>query len=519
MMYHSFKEKQAILIVDDSDLNRELLAEILSDQYEIIQAPGGNEAVSLLESDPTAYDLVLLDLVMPEMDGFAVLDHMQQHHWTDTVPVIIISSEMNPAIINRTFEMGATDYISRPFDAGIVRHRVKNTITLYTKQRRMAYMLADQIYSREKRNQMMISILSHIVESRNGESGLHVLHIGIITEILLRKLLEHTDRYNLTREDVEMIVTASALHDVGKITISKAILNKTGKLTPEEYEVMKSHTTAGAEMLQEVAKTYTDPLVQKAYEICRWHHERYDGRGYPDGLKGEAIPIGAQVVALADVYDALVSERCYKKSFPHEVAVQMIVNGECGAFNPLLLDIFLEVGTQLQEALKANPIDAEEQRVLRHMAEEIETFESLDVPMNILRQLELEQEEIHFLTAQLPGICVRYTQNPSTMAFLYHDDKKELLPVYVVDPYHNKEFQKSPNIEVWRDILKKAQETTLEHPYFSSIYRMQHEGKPSTLQVEGHAVWLSGKEREFGGYIIQVYPVAGAQMQLDERFF
>ena len=377
MMYHSFKEKQAILIVDDSDLNRELLAEILSDQYEIIQAPGGNEAVSLLESDPTAYDLVLLDLVMPEMDGFAVLDHMQQHHWTDTVPVIIISSEMNPAIINRTFEMGATDYISRPFDAGIVRHRVKNTITLYTKQRRMAYMLADQIYSREKRNQMMIFILSHIVESRNGESGLHVLHIGIITEILLRKLLEHTDRYNLTREDVEMIVTASALHDVGKITISKAILNKTGKLTPEEYEVMKSHTTAGAEMLQEVAKTYTDPLVQKAYEICRWHHERYDGRGYPDGLKGEAIPIGAQVVALADVYDALVSERCYKKSFPHEVAVQMIVNGECGAFNPLLLDIFLEVGTQLQEALKANPIDAEEQRVLRHMAEEIETFERL----------------------------------------------------------------------------------------------------------------------------------------------
>ena len=340
MMYHSFKEKQAILIVDDSDLNRELLAEILSDQYEIIQAPGGNEAVSLLESDPTAYDLVLLDLVMPEMDGFAVLDHMQQHHWTDTIPVIIISSEMNPAIINRTFEMGATDYISRPFDAGIVRHRVKNTITLYTKQRRMAYMLADQIYSREKRNQMMIFILSHIVESRNGESGLHVLHIGIITEILLRKLLEHTDRYNLTREDVEMIVTASALHDVGKITISKAILNKTGKLTPEEYEVMKSHTTAGAEMLQEVAKTYTDPLVQKAYEICRWHHERYDGRGYPDGLKGEAIPIGAQVVALADVYDALVSERCYKKSFPHEVAVQMIVNGECGAFNPLLLDIY-----------------------------------------------------------------------------------------------------------------------------------------------------------------------------------
>lgn len=330
-------EKERILIADDSAMNRAILTEMLGDGYEILEAEDGRQAVSILQTDASV-DLLLLDIMMPNMDGFDVLTMMNKYHWIDEIPVIMISAENASSFVERAYDLGATDYISRPFDMAVVRRRVINTLMLYAKQKRLVRLVAEQVYEKEKSSSTMINILSYIVEFRNAESGLHVLHIQTATDILLRTLVQKTDKYGLTAADIFLIRTASALHDIGKISIPESILNKPGKLTKEEFETMKTHTTIGADILDKLPFQQESELVKTAYSICRWHHERWDGRGYPDGLKGDEIPIAAQVVALADVYDALTSERCYKKAFDHDTAVQMILNGECGQFNPLLLE-------------------------------------------------------------------------------------------------------------------------------------------------------------------------------------
>lgn len=346
------KLKQQILIVDDSVMNREILKEILKDDYRILEAGNGEECLKELEQNGTGISLVLLDIVMPKMDGFEVLSVMNRNHWIEDIPVIMISSEDSDSYIRRAYEMGVSDYISRPFDAKIVYRRVLNMIKLYAKQRRLIRLVTDQIYEKERNNRMMIGILSQIVEFRNGESGLHVVHINLITQLLLEQLMKKTGKYQLSWEDRFLIATASAIHDIGKIGIAECILNKPGKLTKEEFEIMKTHTLIGAQMLDNLNMYQNEKLVKFAYEICRWHHERYDGKGYPDGLVGEEIPISAQVVSLADVYDALVSERVYKKAFSHEKALEMIQNGECGTFNPLLLQCLLDAQDKIKTTME-----------------------------------------------------------------------------------------------------------------------------------------------------------------------
>ena len=345
------QEKSQILLVDDSKMNRMILAEILGDGHHILEAENGQECLEKLRAEAGNIALVLLDINMPVMDGFEVLKAMNANHTIEDIPVIMISSEDSDAAIRRSYELGASDYVNRPFDARIVYRRVTNTIKLYAKQRRLVQMVSDQIRARENNTDMLVGVLSHIVEFRNGESGAHVRHIRIITEMLLHRLLEISSRYSITAEQQDMIPLASALHDICKICIDEKILNKPGKLTPEEFEVIKTHSMLGAEILQKLENFGEEPLLQTAYEIARWHHERWDGRGYPDGLKGDDIPISAQLVALADVYDALTSERCYKKAFSHEKAVQMIQNGECGAFNPLLLQCLTDTQDELNEKL------------------------------------------------------------------------------------------------------------------------------------------------------------------------
>ena len=308
------QRRKKILIADDSEMNRDLLAAILEDEYDIVQANDGVKAVDYLQKHAEELSLVLLDLVMPQMDGFEVLAYMNKEHWIDYIPVIIISAEDSPAYIKRGYDLGVTDFIGKPFDGNMVRRRSTNAILLGAKQRRMTRIVTDQIYEREKSSKLMVSILSHIVEFRNGESGLHVLHIQVITDMLLRHLVQKEQNpYAISKEQIGLISTASALHDIGKITIPDEILNKPGRLTAEEFAVMKGHSMAGANMLDQLPfEQKEEPLVKTAYEICRWHHERYDGGGYPDGLKEDEIPISAQAVSLADVYDALTSERCYK---------------------------------------------------------------------------------------------------------------------------------------------------------------------------------------------------------------
>ena len=349
-------DKQKILIVDDSEMNRALLIDILEEHYDVVEAENGVEAISLLSKQRADFSLLLLDIMMPEMDGFEVLAYINKYHWNDTFAVIMISADDTPANIKRAYDLGAFDYISRPFDSTIVQRRISNTMFLYARQQRLEKIIAEQFHEQEKNSKLMISILSHIVEFRNGESGLHILHVNTITKYLLKQLVQLTDQYPLSKADISLISTASALHDIGKISISDAILNKPSRLTAEEFEVIKTHSVIGANMLLDLSiEQRENPLIKVASEICRWHHERYDGNGYPDGLKGEEIPIAAQVVALADVdvYDALTSERCYKKAYSHEEALKMILEGQCGAFNPSLLLCLQEIADTLEDELMA----------------------------------------------------------------------------------------------------------------------------------------------------------------------
>lgn len=387
------KNSARILVVDDSAINREMLNDMLSDDYDIIEAANGEEALKILKEHVYDIDLVLLDIIMPVVDGFGVLDVMKRYHWTDDTPVIMISTETSQSYIRKAYELGVTDYIRRPFDSFVIHKRVSNTLMLYRKQKKLLGALEEQIYENEKNNRMMINVLAHIVEFRNGESGMHVHHIRQLTSILLQKLTEKTNKYHLTENDMLLISTASSLHDIGKISIDDKILNKPGKLTADEFEIMKTHSVIGSEMLFDLHNTHNYPLFDKAYEICRWHHERYDGKGYPDGLKGEEIPISAQVTSLADVYDALTSNRCYKKAYPHEKAMEMILDGQCGAFNPLLLECLKECEKQVLTELTDKPDNTQDDKLLLRATEELVENKVSSETLNINSHLPIPARE------------------------------------------------------------------------------------------------------------------------------
>ena len=404
--------KYRILVVDDSEMNREILSEILSEEYDIIEADSGDTCIDMLRKYETGISLVLLDIVMPGMDGFGVLNYMNRHHYLEDIPVIMISSEDSAEIVRRAYEMGVSDYINRPFDAGVVHRRVYNTIKLYAKQRRLITLITNQVYEKEKNNRMMVGILSQIVEFRNGESGSHVLNINIFTGMLLESLVQKTDKYNITWSERLLITTASALHDIGKIGIDDKILNKPGRLTDEEFKIMQNHTIIGASILENMGSYQDEELMKVAYQICRWHHERYDGKGYPDGLKGDEIPISAQVVSLADVYDALVSERVYKKAYSHEKAIEMIINGECGCFNPILLECLLDIQDRIKRKMKTstpedNPFKKREKKA------ELKEFENVKEDFMDVVSKNMEKEYSNFENDELVDFS-RGGQNPDS---------------------------------------------------------------------------------------------------------
>lgn len=299
--------------------------------------------------------------------------------WLEEFPVLIISAESDSSQVQRAYEIGATDFIIRPFNALIVHKRVNNTILLYEKQKRLMGMLAAQIYEKEKRSSMLINILSHIVEFRNGESGPHVIHVRVLTELLLDALCKRDSRYQFTAAEISMIGMASSLHDIGKISIAEEILNKPGRLTEEEREIMQTHSVIGAEILEELPVYQKEPLVKIACQICRWHHERYDGNGYPDRLKGDDIPIYAQIVSIADVYDALTSERVYKNAFSHEKAIEMILNGECGSFNPLVLKCLNDIEKEIPQRLNSE-VERHDRRELKDIV--LESLENMNLSVS-----------------------------------------------------------------------------------------------------------------------------------------
>ncbi len=347
--------RQSVLIVDDSELNRKMLGQMLGSRFDIAEAASGEACLQLLEQNATGISIVLLDIHMPGIDGFTVLEEMNQKNLLEQIPVIMISSEDTVDAVRRAFDLGASDYISRPFDAKVVYQRIINTIQLYAKQRRLSAMAADLAFEKERASRMMIGILSQVVEKRNGESRDHVQRVAQLTSMLLAGLAQKTDRYPLTREMRRTIATAAALHDIGKMEICEDLLHKKGPLTEAERRTLQSHTLLGAQMLEEQPECRDDAFARTAYNICRWHHERYDGGGYPDGLQGEQIPIEAQVVGLADVYERLVSRPVDGHARTHSEVVQMICTGVCGAFNPLLLDCLQDMEVEIARAMQDTP--------------------------------------------------------------------------------------------------------------------------------------------------------------------
>lgn len=496
------QQRQKILIADDSAMNRDLLATILEDEYDIVQAEDGVRAVDYLQKHAEEIALVLLDLVMPQMDGFEVLAYMNKERWIDYIPVIIISAEDSPAYIKRGYDLGVTDFIGKPFDVNMVRRRSANAILLGAKQRRMTSIVSNQIYEKEKSSKLMISILSHIVEFRNGESGLHVLHIQVITDMLLRHLVQKENNpYTISQEEIGLISTASALHDIGKITIPDEILNKPGRLTAEEFTVMKGHSMAGANMLEQLPFEQKDePLVKTAYEICRWHHERYDGGGYPDGLKGEEIPVSAQAVSLADVYDALTSERCYKAAYSHEKAIEMILAGQCGAFNPLLLECLLDISGTLKKEMSEKSNIRYDNSNISNMANRFHDFE-MDSSEKIVQQLECERQRFQFLSEGSENIIFTYTISPPILNLNEAGAKRSGINEPVLSPMEKETFNELFEEGSLQRLLKKIKQATRENPYVISDIQTKDGKRPERYRCDCKVIWASDEKKEYTGVV------------------
>lgn len=508
--------KQKILIADDSEMNRELLAAILEEEYDIIQVNDGVQAVDCLQRQAEEISLLLLDIVMPHMDGFEVLSYMNKDHWIDAIPVVIISSENSPIYIKRGYDLGATDFIGKPFDANMVLRRSANAILLGAKQRRMTSIVSNQIYEREKSRKLMINILSHIVEFRNGESGLHVLHIQTITEMLLRQLVQkENNRYALSKEQIRMITTASALHDIGKISIPDEILNKPGRLTAEEFAVIKGHSMAGANMLSELPLDQKEePLVKTAYEICRWHHERYDGGGYPDGLKGEEIPVSAQVVALADVYDALTSERCYKDAYSHEKAIEMILAGQCGAFNPLMLECLLDISSSLKKKMGYKSKERYEQTDLSDIASRFHDFE-MDSSEKIVQQLEFERMRYNFLAEGSRNIVFTYTISPPLLTFNQAGCKRSGITEPSFSPLQSGVLKDLVEEQSLKRLIRKITQATRETPDVVSNLLLTDGKNPCHYRCECRVIWTDGAEKGYTGVVGKLTDITDDYMVME----
>ena len=493
-------ERQTILIVDDSEMNRMMLTEILGAHYQYIEAENGRQAIHLLQKN-LMVDLILLDIHMPEMDGFQVLEQLNRAQWMDEIPVIMISAEDSGETIKRAYSMGVTDYIQRPFDAFIVRRRIENTLKLYANQKRLMKLVSDQIYEKEENNNLMVGILNHVVEFRTHEGEEYNRNIRSATELLLRRLIQKTDSYHLSEEDIVLIKMASAIRNIGKIGLPDNVLNTSGKLTQEEFAIFKTHTTAGAEILEQMSFGKNKPLFRYALEICRWHHERWDGNGYPDGLRGEEIPISAQVVALADVYDALTTNRKYRKAIDHDTAVTRILRGECGAFNPLLLECLLDISSDLRMAATfkgRNPYRFEVDR----LSDEI--LAHADVPRNdrVQRLLESMQERMDFFAACSGGLQFEYDV-PSKLADITDWSEAPQYRRWEINLSQPNCFTRLSYADLQR--MKEALEaTTKENPEFSISLLLPYRDEYRWYNLRMRSLWSDAQPERYVGVIGQM---------------
>ena len=490
-------KRQKILIVDDSEFNRDMLKEILRETYNYLEAENGNQAIQIMGENP-GIDLMLLDINMPQMNGFEVLKWMNQSRCIDETPVIMISSEDAVDTMRKAYELGITDYITRPFDSVIVKKRVQNTLGLYMNQKHLINVVYDQVYEKEENNNIMIRIMSNILGSRNSESREHILHIKTATEMMLRQLVKVTDAYPLTEADIALITTASSLHDIGKIRIPEEILNKPGRLTDEEFQIMKTHSELGAAIIKDMDFPQDHPLVHTAWEICRWHHERWDGKGYPDGLKGEEIPISAQVVSIVDVYDALTSERCYKKAFDHDTAIQMILDGQCGQFNPILLMCLKELSLQLSKMLDKEMDDTSYYHEVQRLSNEILSDRSLpnhNYSQNVVRVM---QEKLDFFKSNSGMNSIEYNTISGQLTIL--NGKQQIL-CQRNNPNFNlfKEF--GVNEEDVHHIQALLHQTSVQNKEISVQIKATVENVRQMYKLKLHTLWSPLKKDGYIGVV------------------
>ena len=490
-------KRQKILIVDDAKFNRDILKEFLGETYDYLEAENGNQAVQIMEENP-GIDLMLLDINMPQMDGFEVLKWMKLSQCIEETPVIMISSEESVETMRKAYEMGITDYITRPFDSVIVKKRVQNTLGLYANQKRLINVVVDQVYEKEENNNIMIRILSNVLGSRNSESSEHILHIRTATEMMLRQLVKTTDAYHLTETDIAIITTASSLHDIGKIRIPEEILNKPGRLADEEFKIMKTHSEIGASMIRDMHFLQNHPLVHTAWEICRWHHERWDGKGYPDGLKGEEIPISAQVVSIVDVYDALTSERCYKKAFDHDTAIQMILDGQCGQFNPILLKCLKELSIQLSKMSGKEMDDNKHYHEIQRLSNEILSDKFLPNQIYSQSLVKVMQEKIDFFKSNSGKNSIDYNAVSGQLTIL-NGEYQILCQRDNLNFNLFKEF--GVNEEDVQCIRVLLHQTSVQNKEISATIKATVENNSQMYRIKLHTLWSPLKKDGYIGII------------------
>ena len=509
-------ERQTILIVDDAEMNRMMLSDMLGDQYDYVEAADGREALRILEKN-VAIDLMLLDINMPEMNGFEVLEEMNRYHWIQEIPVIMITAEESVESMEHAYSLGVTDYIPRPFNVYIVRRRVENTLNLYVNQKRLMRLVSDQIAEKEENNTLMVSILSNVVEIRNHESGDHIRNIRRITELLLHQLVQKTKAYDLTEEDIALIKTASSLHDIGKITIPEEILNKPGKLTKEEFEIMKTHSAAGAQILEQMKYGQDKPLYRYALEICRWHHERWNGEGYPDGLKGEDIPIAAQVVSLADAYDALTSKRCYKEALSHEKSLEMIRGGECGSFNPLLLECLNDIADTLKHSAGAEAaVEPPAYRWAKELIWKPDDSRQELSSARMTKQVEQELSKRRFFSDLTEEFWFEFTRHPDAVALSAGAARRTGLPRVIVGPLSCTQLcsvVSADTIQAMRDRLLCA---ASDETYLEFETELTLDGHPSLCQIAIQITWASDEPGRFSSLFGRVLDIGERCRRLED---
>ena len=490
-------KRQKILIVDDSEFNRDMLKEILGETYNYLEAENGNQAIQMI-GENIGIDLMLLDINMPQMNGFEVLEIMKRSQCIAETPVIMISSEDAVDTMRKAYELGITDYITRPFDSVIVKKRVQNTLGLYMKQKHLINVVYDQVYEKEENNNIMIRILSNVLGSRNSESREHILHIKTATELMLRQLEKITDAYPMTEADISLITTASSLHDIGKIRIPEEILNKPGRLTDEEFRIMKTHSELGADMIHDMHFPKDNSLVRASWEICRWHHERWDGKGYPDGLKGEEIPISAQVVSIVDVYDALTSERCYKKAFDHDTAIQMILDGQCGQFNPILLKCLKELRLQLSKMLDKEKDDNSYYHEVQRLSNEILSDRSLPNPNYSQSILRVMKEKVDFFKANSGMGSIDYNTSSGQLTIL--NGKQQILY-----QRNNPDFDLFKEFGVNEEDVHHIQgllhQTSVQNKEISVQIKARMENDRQMYKLKLHTLWSPLKKDGYIGIV------------------